>query len=93
MEQVLRRPDLASFLSLCYEFAKKAGFLTKRIRSIIDALIEAGCIGATQNMIGDAFHALVEVDQVENITTMLQQEFSIKDILVSRISLDGPRYT
>lgn len=93
LNQLLRKPDLELFLNLCYNFAQKAGFLSKRIRQVIGVVKAAGAIGATQNQIGDSFHALTYRDKINDITSALSPFFSSQEIIVSKISLAGPRYT
>ena len=83
LQQVLYEPDIALFLKLCNNFAQKAGFLSDRVKTCIDVTLKAGAIGATQNMIGDAFHALVDSKDIDQILTALKGQLSREQIIVS----------
>jgi pantoate kinase len=93
LEQVLQNPSPAHFMHLCHGFAKKAGFLTPRVANVLERVQEAGAIGATQNMIGEAFHAFVDADSVDFVAESVEHLFPPNSILVSRVTSVEPRYT
>ena len=58
LEAILAEPSLENFLEWCWEFSEKAGFATQNIRQLVKLAKKAGAVGAAQNMIGEAVHAL-----------------------------------
>lgn len=91
LRQILMNPDPVWFMKLCRGFATKAGFLSVRLAEVIEKAIDAGAIGATQNMIGDAFHALVDMKRVDSVVSSVADDFK-SEVLVSKISHGGPIY-
>jgi pantoate kinase len=91
MRQVQEEPDPALFLKLCYSFAQKAGFMTPRVRACIEAALAAGALGATQNQIGESFHALVERQRVDEVVSALDPLLKPGKAMVCQISRGGPR--
>ncbi len=92
LDQFLEDPNPVYFMDLCRDFAKKAGFLSKRLATVLDIVVEAGALGATQNMIGDAFHALVDVNDITSVVNSLTEIFPSNNIQVMLPSRGGPRY-
>lgn len=91
LRQILTNPDPVRFMELCRGFAKKAGFLSDRVVEVIEKTMDAGALGATQNMIGDAFHALVDMKRVDSVVSSVADNFD-SEVLVSKISHGGPIY-
>ena len=58
-------PALENFLDCCWEFSEKAGLATDNVRQLVKLAKKAGAVGAAQNMIGEAVHALVLKENVE----------------------------
>lgn len=92
LQQILTNPDPVRFLKLCRGFAQKAGFLSERLAKVIEKAMAAGALGATQNMIGDAFHALVDISDVDAVVNAITDDF-LSEVLVSKIARGGPIYT
>ncbi|MFX1576591.1 MAG: hypothetical protein ACFFCF_05415 [Promethearchaeota archaeon] len=92
LKQILGNPDPVRFMRLCSGFAKKIGFLSQRIAKVLKVVLDAGALGATQNMIGDAFHALVDVDAIDSVMHSVMHLFPPNSLFVSGLSLVGPRY-
>lgn len=90
MREIQQDPDPTLFLKLCYHFAQKAGFMTPRVRACIEAALAAGALGASQNQIGEAFHALVERQKVDDVVSALEPLLKPKQVIVSQISRGGP---
>lgn len=91
LKQILTNPDPVRFMKLCRGFATKAGFLSDRLAEVIEKAMDAGALGATQNMIGDAFHALVDMKHVNSVVSSVADDFK-SEVLVSKISMGGPIY-
>jgi len=90
--RILSNPNPVLFMELCNQFARKAGFLSQRLSKVLAKVLDAGALGATQNMIGDAFHALVYRENVDTVVEAIAQDFAPDSIIVSEIFYGGPRY-
>jgi pantoate kinase len=91
LEKILSKPSLENFLSCCYDFAEKTGFMTKRVKTLIKLAKEAGAIGATQNMVGEAIHALTTLENAENVVQAFKRALPKEKILVSQVDIQGAR--
>jgi hypothetical protein len=60
------------------------------IKKMTEVAVENGALGATQNMIGDGIHAIVEPEFVSNVVMALGNYVNNDKIIVSDIDLDGP---
>ena len=91
LKAILDEPSLENFLMCCLEFAEKAGFMTARVRQLVRLAEKAGAIGAAQNMVGEAVHALAREENAENIAEVFKQLLPNEKILVAKIDLQGAR--
>jgi pantoate kinase len=91
MRSILSRPDLKNFLNQSEDFALKIGFMTERIADNIRTAKRSGAVGATQNMLGDAFHAVVEKDLVEEILEKFRDCIPRGRLFSSQIDFEGAR--
>ena len=66
LEAILAEPTLENFLDCCWDFSEKAGLATENVRQLVKLAKKAGAVGAAQNMIGEAVHALVLKENVES---------------------------
>jgi len=62
-----------------------------RVRELIEFAEKAGAIGAAQNMVGEAVHALVKVDNVEDVVRAFRKVMANDMIVVAEIDLRGAR--
>jgi len=91
LEKILAEPSPENFLRCCKEFAEKTGFMTSRVRKLIKLAEEAGAIGAAQNMVGEAVHALVPDATKEKVLQAFKKVLPENNILVAEIDLRGAR--
>ena len=91
LEAILAEPSMENFLSCCLEFAEKTGFLTQRLRQLVKLAEKAGAVGAAQNMVGEAVHALTLEENAENIVEAFKQVLPNERILVAKVDLQGAR--
>jgi pantoate kinase len=91
MTKILEDPCLETFLLNCWTFAQKAGFASNRVRELVDLAVRAGAIGATQNMIGEAVHAVVLKENVSSVVEAFKQVLPEKQVLVCKIDFQGAR--
>ena len=91
LEKILADPSLENFMWTCKEFAVGIGLVTSRVRKLIELAEKAGAIGAAQNMMGEAVHALVAVDKVEGVVQAFKKAMSNEKILITKIDFQGAR--
>jgi pantoate kinase len=91
LKKILADPSLKNFMKICKEFALMTGFITGRVQKLIRLAEEAGAIGAAQNMLGEAVHALVTVDQLEGVSRAFRKLLPEEKIIIANIDLQGAR--
>lgn len=91
LDRILAKPSLENFMSECKEFAVKTGFVTKNVLKLINLAEDSGAIGATQNMVGEAVHALVTIDNLESVVKSFTKLLPQENILTASIDLQGAR--
>ena len=91
LEAILAQPSLENFMERCWEFSQKAGFATEYVRQLVAAAKKAGAIGAAQNMIGEAVHALVREENADSVAEAFKQTLPPQQVLVSKIDFQGAR--
>jgi pantoate kinase len=91
LEKILSEPSLENFMSCCREFAEKTGFMTERVRTLIRLAEGAGAIGAAQNMVGEAVHALTTLENAENVVQAFKRVLPQEKILVAHVDIQGAR--
>jgi pantoate kinase len=91
LEEILSEPSLENFLNRCREFAEKTGFMTGRVRTLIRLAEKAGAVGAAQNMVGEAAHALTTLENAENVVQAFKQVLPEDKILTARVDIQGAR--
>jgi pantoate kinase len=91
LQQILAEPSLENFLASCWDFAQKAGFATENVRRLVQLAAKAGAVGATQNMIGEAVHAVVLEENAASVAEAFKQLLPNEKILTSKIDFQGAR--
>jgi len=91
LEKILADPSLENFMRACKEFAVGTGLFTSRVRKLIELAEKSGAIGAAQNMVGEAVHALVMVDKVEAVVQAFKKTMPSEKILITKIDFQGAR--
>jgi pantoate kinase len=91
LQQILAEPSLENFLASCWDFAQKAGFATENVRRLVQLAAKAGAVGATQNMIGEAVHAVVLEENAASVAEAFKQLLPNEKILTSKIDFQGVR--
>jgi len=85
LEQILKEPTPENFMIACRRFAENAGFMTKRLRHLLSVMKKGGAIGATQNMLGEAGHALVEERKIMSVYEAARSILPKKQIMISTV--------
>jgi len=91
LEAILADPTLEIFLDCCWRFSEKAGLATDNVRQLVKLAKKAGAIGAAQNMIGEAVHALVLKENVDKVAEAFKQVLPSEKVIVSKIDFQGAR--
>jgi len=91
LEAILAEPSLENFLACCLEFAEKTGFMTQRLRRLVKLADEAGAVGAAQNMVGEAVHAVALEENAGNIAEAFKQVLPNQKIIVAKVDFQGAR--
>jgi pantoate kinase len=91
LEKILSEPSLENFLACCCDFAEKTGFMTERVRTLIRLAEGAGAIGAAQNMVGEATHALTTLENAKNVVQAFKRVLPQEKILVAHVDIQGAR--
>ncbi len=91
LKQILAEPTLENFLASCWTFAQEAGFATEKVRQLVHLAKEAGAVGATQNMIGEAVHAVVLEENALSVAEAFKQVLPNQKILTAKIDFQGAR--
>jgi pantoate kinase len=91
LKKILVEPSLENFMGSCKEFAVGTGFATERVQNLIELAEKAGAIGAAQNMLGEAVHALVTVDKIESVHEAFKKVLHEENIIITSIDLQGAR--
>jgi pantoate kinase len=91
LEAILAEPSVENFMTRCQDFAEKAGFMTARVKHLVKLAEKAGAVGAAQNMVGEAVHALAFEENAGNIAEAFKQVLPNEKILVAKIDFQGAR--
>ncbi|MDR1993202.1 MAG: hypothetical protein LBQ98_06900 [Nitrososphaerota archaeon] len=91
LEAILAEPCLENFLEQCWAFSQDAGFATEGVCELIRVAKRAGAVGAAQNMLGEAVHAVVPLENVLSVVAGFRQTLSSNNVVVSRIDFEGVR--
>jgi pantoate kinase len=88
---ILAEPTLKNFLESCWGFSQKAGFATENTCELVRLAKKAGAVGAAQNMIGEAVHAVVHEENAQAVAEAFKQALPSQQVIVSRIDFQGAR--
>lgn len=91
LEKILSEPSLENFLACCWDFAQKTGFATERVRTLVKLAEKADAIGAAQNMVGEAVHALTTLENAEKVAQAFKQILPPNNVLVAPVDTQGSR--
>jgi pantoate kinase len=91
LDAILSEPSLENFLACCWQFAQNTGFATERVKKLVKLAEKAGAVGAAQNMVGEAVHAVVLEENAEAVAQSFKQAISPDKVLVSKLDFQGAR--
>jgi len=91
LQKILAEPSLENFMGACKQFAVGTGFATERVQKLIELSEKAGAVGAAQNMLGEAVHALVTVDKMGSVHEAFKKLLPEEKIIIANVDLQGAR--
>lgn len=91
LKNILAEPSLENFLACCRKFAEKIGLMTAQVQKLMKIAEDAGAVGAAQNMVGEAVHAVVTLENMERVAQAFKKVLPPEKILVAEIDLRGAR--
>jgi pantoate kinase len=91
LDAILANPTLPNFLDCCWKFAQDAGFTTVGTRRLVGLAKQAGAVGAAQNMIGEAVHAVVHQDNAESVAEAFKGVLTSEKVFISNLDFQGAR--
>lgn len=92
LRAILDNPTPSTLLARSRIFAKETGLASKEILSLSDKAVRLGATGATQNMIGNAIHCLVERRKADAFAKSLSHAMPEGSIFVSDLIHSGPTF-
>lgn len=90
VDEIVRDPSPAHFMSLSRRFAEYLGLITPRLRRILDLADEAG-VTCTMSMLGETAFALVEEEEAERLVGVLERDGHGGELLIAEIDEEGAR--
>jgi len=91
VDKILFEPSLENFLRASKEFAVKTGLATGRVKRLMASAEGAGAIGAAQNMVGEAVHALTTPENLDSVVQVFKKVLPDERVLAGRVDLQGVR--
>jgi len=91
LNAILEEPSIENFLGQCLKFSEETGLITERARKLVKVAEKAGAIGAAQNMIGEAVHALTRSKNADNLVEAFKQVLPEERVICAEIDFQGAR--
>jgi len=91
LDAILEEPSIENFLAQCLKFSEDTGLITERARKLVKVAEKAGAIGAAQNMIGEAVHALTRSKNACNLAEAFKQVLPEERVICAEIDFQGAR--
>ena len=91
MRAIRERPELKNFLQSANRFSLEAGFQTPEIKRLIDTMMSSGAVGAAQNMIGKAAHAVAEGYKSNTVAKAVRKAFPAATVFITQLDIIGVR--
>ena len=91
LDAILAEPTLKNFLDCCWQFAQDAGFATERVRQLVNLAKKEDAVGAAQNMLGEAVHAVALEENAADVAEAFKQVLPKENVFVSKLDFQGAR--
>jgi pantoate kinase len=92
LKKLLVNPTPKNFMEVSREFAEALGLLDDEIRTLIEAAVKAGAIGASQVMLGRAVFALVKEEKLEQVRSVFSEFIKPESVMVVGVDGEGARF-
>ena len=92
LESILADPTPESLLRHSRVFAEKTGIASSYLLALADKAVKIGAVGASQNMIGNAVHCLVEKKKRKSFMYSFQQLIHKENFFESELFVGGPSF-
>jgi len=93
LQKILAQPSVENFMHASRRFAETTGLTTDRVLKLMDEAEKAGAVGAAQNMLGEAVHALVEGDKIKSVLKAFERFLPRTKIVVAEVCPYGVQLT
>jgi len=93
MRIIRKERTVESLLSNSRIFAERTGLASKTILKLVDAAVGLGAIGATQNMIGNGIHCLIDRSKRAQFMKQFVRLVPKENIFESELYHGGPKLT
>jgi pantoate kinase len=93
LDRILAEPTLENFLACCWQFALETGLATSRVKNLVNLAQKTGAVGAAQNMVGEAVHAVVFEENAVNVEEAFKQVMPRENVFKSKLDFQGARLT
>lgn len=91
LKEILSKPCLENFLACCWRFAQDSDLATPTVLKLVELAKKAGAVGAAQNMLGEAVHAVAYKQEAFDVAEAFKLVLPEKNVLVSEIDFQGAR--
>ncbi len=93
LDLILEDPSLENFLLRSREFAEKTGFATNQTRELIRLADRLDAVGAAQNMVGEAVHAVTRRGNSKPLVEAFKEALPKGSVFEAAIDFQGARLT
>ncbi|MDG6940304.1 MAG: hypothetical protein JRN39_07885 [Nitrososphaerota archaeon] len=91
LQRVMESPSSEAMVRESRRFAQRTGLLTGRVAEICAEMEKRGALAATQNMIGDAAHGIVESGEGEEVAARMRKAHPSASVVVTPLCEGGVR--
>ncbi len=91
LKKLLEKPTPKNFMKVSREFAEALELLDDELRALIEAVSEAGAIGASQVMLGRAAFALVKEEEIKQVKRACLEFLEPSAVIVANVDRIGAR--
>ncbi len=90
LSRILKDPTPERFFDEAWRFAREAKLVTIEVAKAYEEVKKLKPIGAAQNMLGNALHALFDVDVVDDVVDVLRKVFGSRAKIVALEVMRSP---
>lgn len=91
LRSIVRDPRPRNFMRASRAFAHGLGLMSRQTAQLIELMESSGAIGATQNMLGQAAHAIAEHETADSILRTVRRRFPQAQAFTCDLDFTGAR--